>query len=324
MSKDMTRPSICYLHRIHLVLGVIFLLGTGLTSFSALAGVPRVVVSIAPIHSLVSAVMRGVGEPVLLITGGQSPHTSSLKPSSMRALSRADLLVWIGPEFELSLTKAADQQGMQQLSLLNAPAMHRLPIRDSGLWLDSHAEHEHLAGNFTVDGHTLDAHLWLSAENARAIVKVVAKSLAKMDPDNAGEYQRNAQQTNERIDKITDEIARDLRPLKAVSYLVFHDAYQYFEEQFGLSPAGAVTLSPERKPGIKTLLAIKEIIHEQQVQCIFHEPQFQPRLVKRIAAETGIRTGELDPIGANLAPGPDQWFQLMLGLRDSLLECLAL
>ncbi|MCP3950970.1 MAG: zinc ABC transporter solute-binding protein, partial [Desulfobacterales bacterium] len=110
--------------------------------------------------------------------------------------------------------------------------------------------------------------------------------------------------------------------VKGVSYLVFHDAYQYFEKEFGLSPVGAVTLSPEQKPGIKTLLAIKQNILQYDAKCIFHEPQFQPRLVARIAEETGIWTGELDPIGAALEPGPDLWFQLMFSLRDNVLRCV--
>jgi zinc transport system substrate-binding protein len=113
-----------------------------------------------------------------------------------------------------------------------------------------------------------------------------------------------------------------LQAIEDVPYLVFHDAYQYFEKEYHLNPVGAVTLNPERKPGIKTMLAIEQNIELQDVQCIFHEPQFQPRLVARIAEDTGIRSGELDPIGASLAPGSELWFDLMLSLQDNLLECL--
>ena len=103
---------------------------------------------------------------------------------------------------------------------------------------------------------------------------------------------------------------------------MFHDAYSYFEQAFDLDPVGAVTSSPEKKPGLKTLLAIKQYINERDIKCIFHEPQFEPRLVTRIAEETGVRTGELDPIGAEIVPGPDLWFELMYSLRDNLLRCI--
>ena len=102
-------------------------------------------------------------------------------------------------------------------------------------------------------------------------------------------------------------------------YLVFHDASQYFEDEYGLSPLGAVTLNPERKPGARTLIDIRQSIEDRGARCIFHEPQFEPRQVRRIAEETGISVGELDPMGARFEPGPDLWFSLMVALRDSLL-----
>jgi len=288
---------------------------------------PNVVVSIPPVHSLVSAVMQGVTEPALLIPGGQSPHANSLKPSAARQLAHADLLVWISPYFELSLKKSvAQSRNMQVLTLLEQPAMQILPAREIRAWAHEHAGHDH-ANHAEADSETAgtvppDMHLWLSSENALEIVRAVEAVLIEMDPKNAQNYQRNTLVIIDKIRKTKKNIQKSLLPVKAVPYLVFHDAYQYFEHEFGLSPAGAVTLSPERKPGIKSLLAIKQSISRDGVQCIFHEPQFQPRLVARIAEEAGIRTGELDPVGAALSPGPDLWFELMLSLRDNLLTCV--
>jgi zinc transport system substrate-binding protein len=296
----------------------------GLFSVSVYA-TPNVVISIPPVHSLVSALMQGVAEPVLLFDGGQSPHSNSLKPSLVRQVARADLLVWIGPDFEISLRKSvAQQRKMRVLTLIDEPKMHILPVRQSKFWQTDHASHEDSndSEHESPGAQLPDMHLWLSAENALEIVAAVQRILTEMDPQNAQLYRSNALQVNDKILETKNNISHPLQAIKGVPYLVFHDAYQYFEKEYALSPVGAVTLNPERKPGIKTMLAIEQNIELQDVQCIFHEPQFQPRLVARIAEDTGIRSGELDPIGASIPSGPDLWFDLMLSLRDDLLVCL--
>ncbi len=286
---------------------------------------PNVVVSIPPVHSLVSAVMKDIAEPALLISGGQSPHSNSLKPSTIRQLAHADLLVWIGPDFELSLKKAVTQQrSMRVLTLINDSSIRKLPLRESEAWKRDHSSHDHSNDSEpgTTEAQNPDMHLWLLTDNAAEITRSTARVLSEIDPQNAQIYQRNSLRVLDKIRKTKHAIKQSLQTVKGVSYLVFHDAYQYFENEFGLSPVGAVTLSPEQKPGIKTLLAIKQNVLQYDAKCIFHEPQFQPRLVARIAEETDIRTGELDPIGATLEPGPDLWFQLMLSLRDNVLHCV--
>lgn len=296
----------------------------GLFSTGAIA-TPNVVVSIPPIHSLVSSVMQGVAKPILLIPGGQSPHANSLKPSALRELSRADLVVWISPDFEISLRKAITlRRNTRLITLVDIPKMHLLSARQSEFRDVGHDNHQptHLSFIETENDTFPDFHLWLSPENAIEIARAVENTLREIDADNAIKYQRNTQQLIEKIQKARIILKETLLPVKADSYLLFHDAYSYFEQAFGLSPVGAVTLSPEKKPGLKTLLAIKQYVNERDIKCIFHEPQFEPRLVTRIAEETGIRTGELDPIGAEIEPGPNLWFELMFSLRDNLLRCM--
>jgi len=286
---------------------------------------PKVVVTIPPVHSLVSAVMQGVAEPVLLFDGGQSPHSNSLKPSLIRQVARAELFIWISPDFEISLRKAvAQQRDMRVLTLIDEPDMHIFPARQSKMWQADHASHDHSKHSEveSTGAQQPDMHLWLSAENALAIVAVVQQVLTEMDPQNARLYQSNSLKVMDEISETKKAIAQSLQVIKDIPYLVFHDAYQYFEKEYDLNPVGAVTLNPERKPGIKTMIAIEQNIELQDVQCIFHEPQFQPRLVARIAEDTGIRSGELDPIGASSRSGPGLWFDLMLSLRNNLLACI--
>ena len=269
--------------------------------------------------------MKGVTEPILLIPGGQSPHSYSLKPSAVRQLVRADLFVWISPDFELSLKKAVtQQQSLNVMTLIEAPGMHILPARQSNAWEVGHAGIDQIKhSRLELAGPGMpDMHLWLSAENALAIVSAVEQRLSALDPGNAHIYHRNSIQVIDKINNTKSTIARSLQEIKDVPYLVFHDAYQYFERDFDLSPVGTVTLNPERKAGIKTLLAIQQNIRFHDARCIFHEPQFEPRLLTRIAEDADIRVGELDPVGAELLPGADLWFELMFSLRDNLLKCM--
>lgn len=269
--------------------------------------------------------MQGVAEPVLLFDGGQSPHSNSLKPSLIRQVARAELFIWISPDFEISLRKAvAQQRDMRVLTLIDEPEMHILSARQSKVWQTDHASHDHSkhSEHESAGVQLPDMHLWLSAENALEIVAAVQQTLTEMDPQNARLYQSNTLKVIDDISETKKAIAQSLQAIRDIPYLVFHDAYQYFEKEYDLNPMGAVTLNPERKPGIKTMITIEQNIELQDVQCIFHEPQFQPRLVARIAEDTGIRSGELDPVGASLRPGPGLWFDLMLSLRNNLLACI--
>jgi zinc transport system substrate-binding protein len=301
------------------------------------AAAPRVVVSIGPLHSLVAGVMQGVGEPQLLIPAGASPHAYALKPSDARALSSAELVVWIGPELETMVDRplrnlAADAR---TLELFAVEGMTLLPARRGGVWLaqpEGEGAHDHEGPDHTggepaheEHGHhhgAVDTHLWLSPHNARRIVAAVTDELVRLDPDNAGRYRRNAVALDGRIVQLEQALARQLAPLHAQRYIVFHDAYHYFEEAFGLQPAGAIAVSPDKRPGARRLLEIRQAIRDSGARCVFSEPQFRPDLVEVVLEGTAARPGVLDPLGATLPPGKELWFTLMQRLADSLSRCL--
>lgn len=301
----------------------------------ASAGPPKVVVSIAPLHSLVAGVMQGIAEPALLIDPGQSPHQNSLRPSQRRKLANAGLLVWVGPAFETSLAKAARQQPETELlTLLDTRAVERLPARESSIWTQgpdaegeahAHAEEADHEEHEEHKAHThgqYDPHIWLSTRNAAAIVAQVSERLSRIDAENAARYRANATRLLGQIEKTRATLQQRLEPVRGTPFLVFHDAYQYFEVEQQLHPVAAVTLSPERKPGARSLLALTRAIEDSEAKCIFREPQFVPDLVQRIAEQTEIRVGVLDPVGSALVPGPALWFALLESLADALLGCL--
>ncbi|MFD1624772.1 zinc ABC transporter substrate-binding protein ZnuA [Azospirillum griseum] len=311
-----------------------------LAAGSALADAPKVVVSIKPIHSLVASVMQGVGEPALLVRGGASPHTYTLKPSDAKSLSAADLVVWIGPEMEGFLEKPLSSNARKAtvLTLMEAKGMRLLDAREGGAWEAHDHGHEHNHGHdhkheakgkdakaAKHDDHDHDevnTHIWLDPTNARRIVTLTADALAAKDPANAEAYRTNADKTLQAIDALDAELKAALAPVAGKPFVVFHDAYQYFEDRYNLSAVGSITVNPDRRPSAKRLSAIRAKISGLDAACVFAEPQFEPALIRTVAEGTKAKTGVLDPEGAELAEGPALYATLLRNLAASLRGCL--
>lgn len=299
----------------------------------ALATQPQIVTSIKPVHSLVAGVMQGVGEPLLLVSGGASPHDYSLKPSEARAIDQAQVVFWIGPDLESFLIRPLDnvKDKIRVVALLDAPGMTVLPLREGGAWEPhGHDEHGHETpedGDDHEHEHVYqadhDPHVWLDPVNAIAMVRRIMTVLGEVDVAHRADYQRNGAALIERLDRLNQRLATELAPVRQQPYLVFHDAYQYFERRYDLDAIGSVTMSAERRPGAKRVADIQARIRDLQVRCVFSEPQFQPALVETIIAGSAARRGVLDPLGAELPPGPDAYFQLLQGLATSLHACLS-
>lgn len=262
------------------------------------AGGPKVLVTIKPVHALVAGVMEGVGVPGLLIEGWASPHGYALRPSEARALARAGLIFWIGEELE----------GFLERPLAGLATKARIVKLMSARGVS-------LAG-------ARDPHIWLDADNARAIVRAAAAALAEADPTNRQAYDANAARTIARIEALDGELRAALRPVAHLPYLVAHDAYRYFGQRYRLNGVGALALAPERQPGARHIAQLRRTAHELGVRCLFTEPQFEPAIASSIAEDTGIRIAILDPLGAGLAPGPEAWFELMRANARSLITCL--
>lgn len=305
---------------------------------------PEVVVSIKPIHSLVAGVMKGVGEPKLIVDGAASPHTYSMKPSNARAIENADLVFWIGPNMEAFLDKPLDALGKSAniIALGEAPGLEKLPFREGGAFEahedeDGHDDHAHAHGDdhkpgekdVHADAHEdhdhegFDTHLWLDPNNAKAMVKEIEAKLIAADPGNIAIYNKNTLALIARIDAMDGEIAKTVEPVKSKPFVVFHDAYQYFEHHYEVKVAGSITVSPETAPGAERLSQIHQKLGELGATCVFAEPQFTPKLIKVVTEGTKARAGVLDPEGATLTAGPNLYFELMTNLATSLKDCLA-
>ncbi|MCR4266110.1 zinc ABC transporter substrate-binding protein ZnuA [Nitratireductor sp. ZSWI3] len=311
-----------------------------LSAGGALAAEPQVVTSIKPVHSLVAAVMEGVGEPGLILQGAGSPHTYSLRPSQARMLADADLVFWVGPNLEAFLAKPLDTlaEGAKLVTLSEAAGLTLLQPREGGAFEahahegeedDHHDDHDDEAGSHEAeaghdhDDHGPDAHLWLDPENAKVMARAIAEALSEADPDNAATYAANTAKLEGRIDALEAEVSAELAPVKDKPFVVFHDAYQYFEKRFGLAAAGSITVSPEVIPGAQRVDEIHTKVKALDAACVFAEPQFEPRLVEVVTEGTSAKAGVLDPLGATLTDGPDLYFELIRGMATSLKTCLS-
>lgn len=301
-----------------------------------------VVASIKPVHSLVAGVMAGIATPDLLVSGGGSPHTHTLRPSDAEALERARVVFWVGEALETFLEDAIESLAPRAaiVELASVEGVVLLEPREGGAW-DAHDHddeghgHEHEAAKTghdhdrdkTAAGHdhdhaAFDGHLWLDPDNAKAIVAAAAAALAKADPQHAEAYRANGAAVIARLEALETELDAALAPVKDRPFIVFHDAYQYLEARFGLNGIGSITVTPDVQPGAARLKELRSRIAGLGAVCVFSEPQFEPRLVETVAEGTGARIAVLDPLGADLADGPDLYFEMMRANVAAMRDCL--
>jgi zinc transport system substrate-binding protein len=254
--------------------------------------------TIRPIHSLLAGVMEGVGQPYLLIKNG-SPHHFSLRPSSIRVLRGADLIVRAGPPLEHFLTASLSKLAARAIVIsMNGPA-----------GISKHGAH--------------DAHPWLDPQNAIIAVRRIADELSRLDAKNAGIYSANAERMVKRLREMTNELRQQLSPIAKIPFLTWHNAWEGFARRFGLNLAGSILDDPQIQPGLRTVMQIRNRIKEGRIACIFTEPGVNSSLARRLAQNGAARLGRLYPLGADLKTGPELYFSLMRKNASSLLHCLS-
>jgi zinc transport system substrate-binding protein len=284
------------------------------TSISALAA-PKVVVSIVPLHSLVANVMDGVGEPELLLQGVNSEHQASYSPQQISALAHADVVFIIGDNLEVKLGEISGSEtvnGKAFAKMLTLPSLITHPIRKGGTWeVDDDAV------------GTIDPHIWLDPENAKMMTTAIAAALIKIDTENAAIYNANATRQIAALDQLESEIKTTLDPVKNKPFIVFHDAYQYFERRFGLNAAGSISDYSATPPSAQRLEEIRSKIKSSTAVCVFREPQFSDAAVNTVTEGGQAKLGVLDPIGATLAPGKAAYAELLRTIAKNLSACLS-
>lgn len=285
----------------------------------------RVVASILPVHSLVAAVTEGVVTPVLILPGNASPHFHQLRPSQARALHDAEVVFWIGAGMESFLARALETPGpdTRVVNLMESAGIHTLGNREHVDWLAGNPETEAEESQDHEDRLAVDPHVWLSPDNARLMVYEIARVLAEVDENNRALYTRNGDNAVARLSELSETMTADLKKVRQTPYVVFHDAYRYFEDYFQLAALGAITVNPDRPPSAKRVAMIRELITRHEVTCVFVEPQHNQSWVNALSHDHAIQVSILDPLGAQLEPGPDAYFTLMQANASALIDCLS-
>ncbi|WP_240724807.1 zinc ABC transporter substrate-binding protein [Onishia niordana] len=288
----------------------------------AAAEVPAVAVDIPPVHSLVDRVMGELGSPDLVIQPGASPHGYAMRPSEAEALAHADAVFWVSDALTPWLAGARESLADEALkvALMETAGTRQLAYRQ-GAALEIHAHDDHDHGH-SHSHEGMDPHGWLDPVNAQAWLEAIAESLADLDPANADVYRRNASKGQAELETLVDELNDRLADARDARFIVFHDAYQYFETRFDVQALGAISLGDASDPSPARIRAIQDHVAELGVQCVFREPQFSPALVKSVFEGTGVETSlVIDPLGVDLPLNADLYPQLLRQLADGVVRC---
>ena len=308
----------------------------------------KVVTTIQPLHSLISNVMGNKGKLDLILEGTASPHSFTLKPSHAKMLENADAIFWIDKDLESFLEKPLKSipKKAKVIHLMDINGLEIHKFREKNIYgdhddhdkhghkedkhdkHDDHDKHGHnkdkhdMHDDHDKHGHAhgeFDVHIWLDPNNAKLIVKEVANQLATLDSKNSDFYKKNAKKTLNKLDNLKNKIDKSIN--KKASFVTFHDAYQYFEKRFGIEALGALTINTDIQPGAKQIEEIQHLVEDNNIKCIFSEPQFNPKLINMIAKSSGAKTGILDPLGSSYKPGQDLYFNLINDLYQNINKC---
>ncbi len=304
---------------------------------SAIADVPNVSVDIAPLHSLVASVMNGVGVPSLIIPPGSSPHDHQLRPSEAKAMQDANIVFWMGEELTPWMENAVKtlSSNASVTTFLENDKTSLLEFREGALFEahdhedeqhdDEHDEHddeEHDDEEHDEQGHgSHDPHAWLSPNNAKAWLDVIAAQLSSYDTENAGVYFTNAASAKSEIEMMIAEINLALDPIRGGKFIVFHDAYQYFENDFDFQASGAISIGDASDPSPARIAKIQKRIRDEEINCVLAEPQFKANLVQTVMEGSQANTNVIDPLGAGLKPGILLYNKLIKNMAQSLADC---
>lgn len=278
-----------------------------LMTANTMADTPRILVTLKPLHSLVTGLTRDISQPMLLLDGMQSPHDYQLKPSERRSLEAADIIIYASDNIESFIAPLHGSLGSRQLIALDKlPGIPLLPARGT--------DPDHPADT--------DGHIWLSPVNAAIIVKQLAEKLAQRDPANRSRYIGNRDKLLNKLDTLKTQIDQQLLPVRNQPFLQFHDALQYFERDFSLRQGVIVTSGAEHAPGARHIRALQQQIRDQDINCFLYEPPQVPKLLQTLDINHHAVMQALDIHGSQLMAGEDLYFKLLGNIATDIQACL--
>lgn len=284
-----------------------------------------VVTSLKPIGFIASAIADGVTNTEVLLPDGASEHDYALRPSDVKRLQSADLVVWVGPDMEAFMQKTTQKiPQSKQVVMAELPGVKPLLMKgakedehehEGGHDHDENGDHHHHHGEYNM-------HIWLSPDVARLAAVAIHQKLVEVMPQSRAKLDANLKDFEAQLAQTDEQVGKELAPLKGKGYFVFHDAYGYFEKHYGLTSLGHFTVNPEIQPGAQRLHEIRTQLVEQKATCVFAEPQFRPAVIEAVARGTSVRMGTLDPLGTSIKLSKASYPQFLTQLANQYSGCL--
>ncbi|WP_445374605.1 zinc ABC transporter substrate-binding protein ZnuA [Photorhabdus tasmaniensis] len=297
-------------------------IATALMSGTIQSANADVVTSIRPLGFIAAAITDGVTDTQVLLPDGASPHDYALKPSDLKKINQADLVVWVGPDMEIFLSKPLTKVPQdKQLVLAQLPEIKPLLLKNDEDLQESNP-HSHQEDHEHHSHGEYNMHIWLSPEIAKQAAQGIHDQLLARYPQKKAALDVNLRKFNVHLAQTDKNIANILKLVRGKGYFVFHDAYGYFEQHYGLTPLGHFTINPEIQPGAQKLHHIRTQLVEQKATCIFAEPQFRPTVINAVAKDTGVRMGTLDPLGGRIVLDKDSYMKFITQLSEQYASCL--
>lgn len=262
----------------------------------------NIVVTIPPLAGMIAPLLEPEDKIEVLLQQGASPHGFTLRPSHLKSLKNADILMMVGSPVDAWVQKSAAQMNRKTINMAKLDDLQTLPIRKGGLWEKKmpkaavHA-HDHHAPEHSKTAMSYDGHLWMSIHNAMLIIESFSQKLVTLRPEQAQSIQQKTKDWLAQISQAENSVKHQLKSSQNKPFMVLHDAFQYFENHFGLNGVGSIRLNPEVQPSVKRLLTLRKTMKSENVQCVFKEPQFPDKQILKLAENTPVSIGQLDPIG---------------------------
>lgn len=276
----------------------------------------NVVTSIKPLQLIAAAIVDGVSTPSVLIPANQSPHHFSLRPSDVRRIANADVVMWVGPGLETYLERVIDQSDRadQVLEAATLDGMLLLDLQEDA------PEHDH---GHAEDSH-YDPHLWLNTRNAVVLANALVARLVSVDPTNASLYQSNLAVFESDMQALELRLLMSLDPLANSRYAVYHNGIQYFEQQFGLAHQFVIVPEHEQQPGIRHLLEVRGQVEALQPSCLLNDVNSNAATINTVFQNQRVNQATVDSLGEAIAVTRDGYQGLLETLANTMQQCLSL
>ncbi|UAJ64897.1 zinc ABC transporter substrate-binding protein ZnuA [Candidatus Schneideria nysicola] len=298
-----------------------------------------VITSIRPLGFIASAIAEGVMPVEILLPNGASPHDYTLRPSDLIRMKKASILVWIGPEMESFLSSPISSLKNREIITLSKVSTIIPLLVDSRKFIHNKNNsiliplHQRSEENKSrdiflkkkkngINKHQVNMHIWLSPKIANCVAIEIYNRLLLLFPNHKKKLDENLIIFQSILSETDRKISLSLSHVKDKGYYVFHDAYRYFEEHYGLKPLGYFTFDPNIHPGAKTIHNIRSKIMERKSTCIFMEPQFKCTVIKTIFFANKVYIGLLDPLGTNVPLSKKSYSNFLEIISNQYINCL--